>query len=515
MIQRMSTKHRRGGFRITKKQIALAVAGTAAVAATVGTLYAIFRKRKSLKDMMTPRLRKFTPAQRKVFLKESRNRNLPGNTAYDVVQKADEAVQRAQRSRKMQNQYRKRTLKRCGRKGSTSRFNFRKVGTVVLGVLAAFAVAGGTAHAFMSKSPAPSSPAVSSRGVPSRGVPSPASPSSISFLKSKNNSAKKTRKITNDMWYIHPKHGLQPTDYGYQKGFMQQQESGLCEAVPPGIGRGFVQKGVLMWPKNSKIVQKSGEKRIVSSPGAFPPYHASSPSPASPSPASSPAASSPNAFHRPQIYKYPGIGEKQGPKAMLHKMLDIWENKGPRSTIGNTEWKSIYDTIPANIQRKIIPDGRYGRTGFISHTLKWLFNSEYLKGFIQAKNQVIEPDLWSLQEPPEGYVLYATIYNTGAHYIAYFINTTELQNRHVFEFNALHSSNPQSKIINTDTSDSFSERFDISMEKTRFNDCILNRQPADVITKNGENGCHINTLWYVLTGFPELRKYIKQQTGYV
>ena len=128
--------------------------------------------------MMTPRLRKFTPAQRKVFLKESHNRNLPGKTAYDVVQKADEAVQRAQSSRKMRSQYRKRTLKHYGRKGNTSRSNFGKVAMVVLGVLAAFAVAGGTAHAFMSKSHAPSS-----------NVPSPSGPT--------NSSATKKTKYTN------------------------------------------------------------------------------------------------------------------------------------------------------------------------------------------------------------------------------------------------------------------------------------------------------------------------------
>ena len=143
---------------MTKKQIALAVAGTAAVAATVGTLYAIYRRRKSLKDMMAPHLRKFTPVQRKRFVVESHHHNLPGNTADEIVEKADNAVRRAKGSTMMKRKLSKRTIK-TRRKRSSSTINHGKAAKIVLGVLTALAVAGGTTYAVLPRSkPSPSSP---------------------------------------------------------------------------------------------------------------------------------------------------------------------------------------------------------------------------------------------------------------------------------------------------------------------------------------------------------------------
>ena len=143
---------------MTKKQIAMAVAGTTAVAATVGTLYAIYRRRKSLKDMMAPRLRKFTPVQRKRFVVESHHQNLPGNTADEIVEKADNAVRRAKGPTMMKWKLSKRTIK-TRRKRSSSTINHGKAAKIVLGVLTALAVAGGTTYAVLSRSKkSPSSP---------------------------------------------------------------------------------------------------------------------------------------------------------------------------------------------------------------------------------------------------------------------------------------------------------------------------------------------------------------------
>ena len=69
----MTTKRRRGGVPLTKTQKRI-IAGTAAVAATVGGLYALYRKRKSLKAVMKPRVQKLTPEQRNgVFEKAIRD----------------------------------------------------------------------------------------------------------------------------------------------------------------------------------------------------------------------------------------------------------------------------------------------------------------------------------------------------------------------------------------------------------------------------------------------------------
>ena len=214
---------------------------------------------------------------------------------------------------------------------------------------------------------------------------------------------------------------------------------------------------------------------------------------------------------------------KTGPRVMLHKMLDIWKNKGTRTTIGDTEWKSICDAIPANIKREIIPDGQYGRMGFISKTLDWLFEFGYIRDSLQQRPQVIvanlsdtnaSPDeIWCLHAPKEGYVLYATIYNTGAHYVAHLRNTTDLfPTPQVFEFNALRRKNPNRIQFNPDQS--YHERIDISMQQTLFQKYIQGETPDIVNTDNGTNGCHINALWYVITGFPKLRNYIALQTGY-
>lgn len=163
---------------MTKKQIALAVAGTAAVAATVGTLYAIYRRRKSLKDMMAPRLRKFTPVQRKRFVVESHHHNLPGNTADEIVEKADNAVRRA-KGTLMKRKLSKRPM-RLRRKRSSSTINHGKAAKIVLGVLSALAVAGGTTYAVLPRS---------------KQSPSPPSPSSPSAPHSSHKYQKKNVKI--------------------------------------------------------------------------------------------------------------------------------------------------------------------------------------------------------------------------------------------------------------------------------------------------------------------------------
>ena len=143
----MTTKRRRGGVRLTKTQKRI-IAGTAAVAATVGGLYALYRKRKSLKATMKPRVQKLTPEQRETFVKESHKRKLPGKTADEVVERADEAVREAQRAaatRRRRKAKRGRTRKRAKRKRSSSGIGYvgGAVGVIVLGVLAAYAVARG------------------------------------------------------------------------------------------------------------------------------------------------------------------------------------------------------------------------------------------------------------------------------------------------------------------------------------------------------------------------------------
>jgi hypothetical protein len=136
----MTVKRRRGGSRNwtkrqywTKGRIATAFACTAAVAATVGGLYALYRKRKSLKAVMKPRVQKLTPEQRETFVKESHKRKLPGKTADEVVERADEAVREARRA----------AATRRRRKAKRGRTRRRGASGIVLGVLAAFVVAGG------------------------------------------------------------------------------------------------------------------------------------------------------------------------------------------------------------------------------------------------------------------------------------------------------------------------------------------------------------------------------------
>ena len=143
----MTVKRRRGGLRLTKTQKRI-IAGTAAVAATVGGLYALYRKRKSLKAVMKPRVQKLTPEQRETFVKESHKRKLPGKTADEVVERADEAVREARRAaatRRRRQAKRGRTTKRAKRKRSSSGIGYvgGAVGVIVLGVLAAYAVARG------------------------------------------------------------------------------------------------------------------------------------------------------------------------------------------------------------------------------------------------------------------------------------------------------------------------------------------------------------------------------------
>lgn len=139
----MTTKRRREGLTLTKTQKRI-IAGTAAVAATVGGLYAVYRKRKSLKATMKPRVQKLTPEQRETFVKESHNRKLPGKTADDVVERADEAVREARRAaatRRRRQAKRGRTRKRARRKRSSSGIGYFRGAAIVLGVLAAYAVA--------------------------------------------------------------------------------------------------------------------------------------------------------------------------------------------------------------------------------------------------------------------------------------------------------------------------------------------------------------------------------------
>jgi TPR repeat protein len=141
----MTVKRRRGGVPLTKTQKRI-IAGTAAVAATVGGLYALYRKRKSLKAVMKPRVQKLTPEQRETFVKESHKRKLPGKTADDVVERADEAVREARRAaatRQKRQAKRGRTRKRARRKRSSSGIGYvgGTVSVIVLGVAAAYAVA--------------------------------------------------------------------------------------------------------------------------------------------------------------------------------------------------------------------------------------------------------------------------------------------------------------------------------------------------------------------------------------
>ena len=139
----MTTKRRRGGVPLTKTQKRI-IAGTAAVAATVGGLYALYRKRKSLKATMKPRVQKLTPEQRETFVKESHKRKLPGKTADEVVERADEAVRDAQRAaatRRRRKAKRGRTRRRARRKRSSSGIGYVGGAAIVLGVLAAYAVA--------------------------------------------------------------------------------------------------------------------------------------------------------------------------------------------------------------------------------------------------------------------------------------------------------------------------------------------------------------------------------------
>ena len=141
----MTVKRRRGGVPLTKTQKRI-IAGTAAVAATVGGLYALYRKRKSLKAVMKPRVQKLTPEQRETFVKESHKRKLPGKTADEVVERADEAVREARRAaatRRRRQAKRGRTTKRAKRKRSSSGIGYvgGAVSVIVLGVLAAYAVA--------------------------------------------------------------------------------------------------------------------------------------------------------------------------------------------------------------------------------------------------------------------------------------------------------------------------------------------------------------------------------------
>ena len=131
----MTVKRRRGGSSRywTKRRIATAFACTAAVAATVGGLYALYRKRKSLKAVMKPRVQKLTPEQRETFVKESHKRKLPGKTADEVVERADEAVREARRAAATRR-------RRQAKRGRTKK---RSSSGIVLRVLAAFVVAGG------------------------------------------------------------------------------------------------------------------------------------------------------------------------------------------------------------------------------------------------------------------------------------------------------------------------------------------------------------------------------------
>ena len=174
----MTTKRRRGGLRLTKTQKRI-IAGTAAVAATVGGLYALYRKRKSLKATMKPRVQKLTPEQRETFVKESHKRKLPGKTADEVVERADEAVREARRAaatRRRRQVKRGRTRKRAKRKRSSSGIGYvgGAVGVIVLGVLAAYAVArGGDTISQSNPSPSPSLPCP-----PSPRSPPPSSSSS-------------------------------------------------------------------------------------------------------------------------------------------------------------------------------------------------------------------------------------------------------------------------------------------------------------------------------------------------
>lgn len=141
----MSVKRRRGGSRYwTTQRIATTFACTAAVAATIAGLYALYRKRKSLKAMMNPRVQKLTPEQRETFVKESHNRKLRGNTPEEVVERADEAVREARRAaatRRRRHAQRRRTKKRAKRKRSSSANGYVIGGTVivVLALLAAYA----------------------------------------------------------------------------------------------------------------------------------------------------------------------------------------------------------------------------------------------------------------------------------------------------------------------------------------------------------------------------------------
>ena len=136
----MTVKRRRGGVRLTKAQKRI-IAGTAAVAATVGGLYALYRKRKSLKETMKPRVQKLTPEQRNTFVKESHKRKLLGETADKVIDKADEAVREAQRAAATRRRRRTKRTKRKRRSASEIGYVGGAASVIVLGVLAAYVVA--------------------------------------------------------------------------------------------------------------------------------------------------------------------------------------------------------------------------------------------------------------------------------------------------------------------------------------------------------------------------------------
>ena len=140
-----TSKRPRGTDHIIS-QIATAFGYTAAVAATVAVLYELYRKRKSLKAMMNPRVQTLTPVQREMFVKESHKRNLSGNTPEEVVERADEAMRKAQRetakSHRRQTKRGRTTRKRARRKRSSSGIGYvgGAVSVIVLGLLTAWVV---------------------------------------------------------------------------------------------------------------------------------------------------------------------------------------------------------------------------------------------------------------------------------------------------------------------------------------------------------------------------------------
>ena len=228
---------------------------------------------------------------------------------------------------------------------------------------------------------------------------------------------------------------------------------------------------------------------------------------------------------------YIRVPDRDNIQLVLNKMVEIWNTfKAVQPEADNNfkcgSWYDIYKMIPRGFRDKIYPN--WGdATGSAEDFIKWLLRLPKLADIIECDIIWLEKGV-SVEDMEDTYTKFASIVNSGG--IHFFTYLYQYGSNKYVHFDATghdvdatghdvdatgHDEKPAPRIQVKDKNNK--NTVDISLpDKLLTNLWIRNdaiplirhepESPPDTLN-NYRNACAINSVWYALMGFPELRGY--------